>query len=75
MIEVEVLIPNFKDKEIYCKEYKIIRGGKEIKVINELLQPGDRYIISKERAEYLSGNNIVKVYKDPDKKKSPEKSD
>ena len=33
MIEVEVLIPNFKDKENFSKEITIIRNGKELKVI------------------------------------------
>lgn len=75
MIEVEVLIPNFKDKENFSKEITIIRNGKELKVINTLLQPGDRYKITKERADYLIEKNIVKIYKEPKKKESPEKID
>lgn len=75
MIEVEVLIPNFKDKENYYEETTITRNGKELKVINELLQPGDRYKLSKERAEYLVANNIVKLHKELNKKESPEISD
>lgn len=75
MIEVEVLTPNFKDKQNFSKEITIIRSGKELKVTNELLQPGDRYKITKERADYLIEKNIVKPYKEPKKKESPEKSD
>lgn len=75
MIEVEVLIPNFKDKENYYKEITIVRNGKILKVFNELLQPGDRYKVSKERAVYLSEKNIVKTCKKLEKKESPKKSD
>lgn len=75
MIEVEVLIPNFKDKENFSKEMIIFRNNKEIKVTNELLQPGDRYNISKERAEYLSKKNVIRLYKKPKKKETSEKSD
>lgn len=75
MIEVEVLIPNFKDKEKFSKEITITRNGKELKVANELLQPGDIYKTSKERAEYLIGKNIVRLYKKSKKIESPEVSD
>ncbi len=66
MIEVEVLINNFKDKENKNKKIQIIRNGKEI-IINEgeLLQSGDKYKISKERYSELSKLEIVtKVLKD-----------
>lgn len=66
MIEVEVLINNFKDKENKNKKIQIIRNGKEI-IINEgeLLQSGDKYKISKERYSELSKLKIVtKVLKD-----------
>ena len=66
MIEVE---------KNFSKEITIIRNGKELKVTNELLQPGDRYKITKERADYLIEKNIVKLYKEQKKKESPEKSD
>ena len=60
MIEVEVLINNFKDKENKNKKIQIIRNGKEI-IINEgeLLQSGDKYKISKERYSELSKLKIV----------------
>ena len=38
MIEVEVLIDNFKDKENYNKEITIIRNGVETKIQYTLLQ-------------------------------------
>lgn len=60
MVEVEVLIPNFKDIELYSKTIKIIRNEKEMEVTNELLQPGDRYFISKKRYEHLSSLGYVK---------------
>lgn len=60
MIEVEVLIPNFKDKENYKKKISITRKGKEIVVENELLQVGDIYKITKERYDKLSKLGIVK---------------
>lgn len=66
MIEVEVLINNFKDKENKNKKIQIIRNEKEI-IINEgeLLQSGDKYKISKERYSELSKLKIVtKVLKD-----------
>ena len=55
MIEVEVKIPNFKDKE-----------NKQL----GLLQPGHVYKISKERYEELSKQGIVEKYKEP-KKEEP----
>ncbi len=48
MVEVEVLIPNFKDKE-----------NKQL----GLLQPGHKYSISKERYVELSKKGIVKLFK------------
>lgn len=66
MIEVEVLINNFKDKENKNKKFQIVRNGKEI-IINEgdLLQCGDRYKITKERYDELSKLKIVtKVLKE-----------
>jgi len=59
MIEVEVLIKNFKDKEICYKKTPVIRNGKEIILENDLLQPGDIYKITKERFSYLSSKGIV----------------
>lgn len=46
MIEVKVLIENFKDKE-----------NKQL----GLLQPGFKYPITKERAKYLSEKGIVEI--------------
>lgn len=66
MIEVEVLINNFRDKENKNKKFQIVRNGKEI-IINEgdLLQYGDRYKITKERYDELSKLKIVaKVLKE-----------
>jgi len=66
MIEVEVLINNFRDKENKNKKFQIVRNGKEI-IINEgdLLQCGDRYKITKERYDELSKLKIVtKVLKE-----------
>lgn len=48
MIEVKVLIENFKDKE-----------NKQL----GLLQPGFKYPITKERAKYLSEKGIVEIIK------------
>lgn len=65
MIEVEVLIDNFKDLEIYNKPTKVIRNGKEIEIQFKLLQKGDIYNIVKERYALLSKKGIVaKVKKD-----------
>lgn len=66
MIEVEVLINNFRDKENKNKKFQIVRNGKEI-IINEgdLLQCGDRYKITKERYDELSKLKIAtKVLKE-----------
>ncbi len=66
MIEVEVLINNFRDKENKNKKFQIVRNGKEI-IINEgdLLQCGDRYKTTKERYDELSKLKIVtKVLKE-----------
>ncbi len=66
MIEVGVLINNFRDKENKNKKFQIVRNGKEI-IINEgdLLQCGDRYKITKERYDELSKLKIVtKVLKE-----------
>lgn len=46
MVEVEVLIENFKDKE-----------NKHL----GLLQPGYKYLITKERAKELVNKKIVKI--------------
>lgn len=54
MVEVEVLIENFKDKE-----------NKHL----GLLQPGYKYPITKERAKYLSEKGIVKITKEKEGKK------
>jgi len=59
MVEVEVLINNFKDKENFNKTTAVIRNGKEYILEKELLQPGDKYKISKERFEILSKKGIV----------------
>lgn len=64
MIEVEVLINNFKDKENYNKKNFIIRNGKKIEVENMLLQKGDIYTISKKRYSILSEKGIVAKTKD-----------
>ena len=64
MIEVEVLINNFKDKKNYNKKISIIRNGKKIEVENMLLQKGDIYTISKERYSILSEKGIVVKTKD-----------
>ena len=64
MIEVEVLINNFKDKENYNKKISIIRNGKKIEGENMLLQKGDIYTISKERYSILFEKGIVAKTKD-----------
>nr|DAV26491.1 MAG TPA: hypothetical protein [Caudoviricetes sp.] len=69
MIEVEVLINNFKDKENKNKKIEIIRNKQGI-LLNEgeLLQKGDRYKITKERYNELSKLGIVvKAQKEKDK--------
>jgi hypothetical protein len=69
MIEVQVLIDNFKDLDNYSKKITITRNGKEKEIQFELLQKGDIYKISKERANYLSEKGIVKAYKESKSKK------
>ncbi len=59
VIEVEVLINNFKDDENFNKVTKIKRNGIEIEIVGKLLQKGDIYSISKERYEVLSRKSIV----------------
>lgn len=59
MIEVEILIDNFKDKENYSKKTTIIRNGKEMEIQFKLLQKGDIYKITKERYKLLSNKGIV----------------
>ena len=59
MIEVEVLINNFKDKENYQNKTIILRNGAEVELQEELFQKGDRYKITKERFEKLSKLGIV----------------
>lgn len=69
MIEVEVLINNFKDKQNKNKKITVIRSNQEI-ILNEgdLLQKGDKYKITKERYNELSKLGIVvKVQKGKDK--------
>lgn len=66
MIEVEVLINNFKDKKNYSKKITIVRDGKETELQYDLLQKGDKYKVSKDRYEELSKLEIVaKVKKEP----------
>lgn len=69
MIEVEVLINNFKDKEHKNKKIEIVRNKQGI-LLNEgeLLQKGDKYKITKERYNELSKLGIVvKAQKEKDK--------
>lgn len=54
MIEVRVLIPNFQDKE---NRYL------------GLLQPGYKYLITKERAKELAKKGIVEIVKSKSNKK------
>ena len=72
MIEVIVLIDNFRDKSNINKKISVIRNGKEIELYNKLLQKGDIYSISKERYNYLSKKNIVAKHK-KEKEESTEK--
>lgn len=70
MIEAEVLIDNFKDKENYNKKNVIVRNGKEMEIRSKLLQKGDIYKISKERFDFLSSKGIVaKAKKDSKQEK------
>jgi len=65
MVEVEILINDFKDKKNYNKKITVIRNGKEIEIQFQLLQKGDIYKISKERYITLSKKGIVtKLKKD-----------
>lgn len=59
MVEVEVLIDDFKDQENYSKKTTITRNGKEIEIQFKLLQKGDIYKITKERYNLLSKKGIV----------------
>lgn len=71
MIEVEVMINNFRDKENKNKKISIIRNNKEIILDEgELLQKGDKYKITKERYETLS--NLKIVIKVPKERKDKE---
>lgn len=54
MIEVKVIIPNFRDKE-----------HKEL----GLLQPGYKYSITKERAEYLAKKGCIEIMNKPKENK------
>ena len=54
MVEVKVLIPNFEDKQ-----------NKKL----GLLQPGYKYSVTKERAEYLSKLGYVEIIKKENKEK------
>lgn len=67
MIEVKVLINNFRDIENYPKKINIIRNEKEMEVQNELLQIGDRYKITKKRYKELSEKGIVAKYQENSK--------
>lgn len=53
MVEVEVIIHNFKDLE-----------NKDL----GLLQPGYKYKVSEKRAKYLAGKEIVKIISKENKK-------
>ena len=53
MVEVEVIIHNFKDLE-----------NKDL----GLLQPGYKYKVSEKRAKYLSNNGTVKIISKENKK-------
>lgn len=68
MIDVEVLIDNFLDKENQNKKLQIMRNNKVI-TLNEgdLLKKGDRYKISKSRFDELSEKKIVTKAKKIDK--------
>lgn len=59
MIEVEVLVDNFKDEENYNKLITITRNNKEIVLNHKLLQKGDIYKITRERYSVLSKKGIV----------------
>lgn len=72
MIEVEVLIDNFKDLKIYNKPTKIIRNKKEIEIQFKLLQKGDIYRVTKERYALLSKKGIVAKIKKDSKAESKE---
>lgn len=63
MVEVEVLIDDFKDIENYSKKTTIIRNGKAMDIQFKLLQKGDIYKISKERYSKLSKKGIVSKVK------------
>ena len=63
MVEVQVLIDNFQDIDNYNKVIVVKRNGKEISLMNKLLQKGDIYKITKERYKYLSDKKIVEKYK------------
>lgn len=63
MIEVVVLINNFKDKENFNKSIKVVRNNVEVELHQELLQKGDIYSITKERYKYLSEQGIVEKAK------------
>lgn len=67
MIEVEVLIDDFKDVENYNKKTKIKRNGQEMEIQFKLLRKGDIYNITKERYNVLSKKNIVAKVKSQSK--------
>jgi len=59
MIDVEVLIDNFKDLKVYNQKITIIRNGKEKEIQFKLLQKGDIYKIDKSRYKALSEKRYV----------------
>lgn len=75
MVEVEVLINNFIDKENYNKEITVIRNGKELKLQHKVLLAGDIYKISKTRYNILSKKGIVKKVNNTTKNKQENKED
>lgn len=62
-VEVEVLIDSFKDNSIFNTPTKIKRNGKEIIIVQKLLQKGDKYFVTKENSLALSKKGIVSIIK------------
>lgn len=74
LVQVEVQIDSFKDKEMYNKPLKVTRRGEEINIIQKLLRKGDIYETTIERADYLESIGAVKkIEKNSFKRMSEEK--
>lgn len=62
-VEIELLIDSFKDEERFAEKIEVTRNGKKVTLVSHLFFKGDRYTVSKARAEYLVSKGIAKIVK------------